>query len=287
MKNKLLVLSFIPFILSSCLSSFHYEFNNDISYSEYQERSLLDIAFPKNKKETSLIVYIHGGAWIGGNKGDAVKKFAKEYDDGYAYAALNYRYASEEYHCNDILDDVQTALVKIKDISESKNIHINKVAFFGHSAGGHLSLLYAYKMKNVCPFEIGFVSSLAGPTDLTDTNYLNNSILKDNYCTLASYMTGKDINETNFNSYSNELLKVSPISYIDKACPTIICHGDKDTVVPYSNALILKDKLGENNKTYDFFAYTGSNHDLGNSKGVEKLYQQKFKEYKKLYLKIT
>ena len=284
MKNKILPILVVPLLLTSCLSSFHYEFNNDVSYGEYQERSLLDIAFPKNKKETSLIVYIHGGAWIGGNKGDAVKRYTKEYDDGYAYAAINYRYASEEYHCNDILDDIQNALVKIKDINDSKNIHINKVAFFGHSAGGHLSLLYAYKMKDVCPFEIGFVSSLCGPTDLTDERYIKETLLSREYYTLASYMTGKDINESNFNSYTNELLEISPISYIDKACPTLICHGDKDSVVPYSNALTLKDKLEENNKTYEFFSYTGSDHDLGSSKDVEKLYQLKFKEYKSLYL---
>ena len=284
MKNKLLSVLVVPLLLTSCLSSFHYEFNNDISYEQYHERSLLDIAFPKNKKETSLIVYIHGGAWVGGSKDGFVKRFTKQYDDGYAYAAINYRYASEIYHCNDILDDIQSALLKIKDISNSKNIHINKVAFFGHSAGGHLSLLYAYKNRDVCPFDIGFVSSLCGPTDLTDERYIKETLLSSQYYTLASYMIGIDINESNFKSYTNELLEVSPISYVSKACPTIICHGDKDTVVPYANALTLKDKLEENNKTYDFFTYTGSNHDLANSKDVEKLYQQKFKEYKELYL---
>ena len=284
MKNKLLPLLVLPLMLTSCMTSFSYQFNNDISYGEYSERNLLDIAFPKKKKETSLIVYIHGGAWVSGSKDGFVKKFTEQYRDQYAYAAINYRYASEEYHCKDILDDIQSSMVKIKEVSNEKGYHINKVAFFGHSAGGHLSLLYAYKMKNVCPFEIGFVSSLAGPTDLTDENYLTNTILKDSYYALASYMTGKDINESNFDSYTDELLEISPISYIDKACPTLICHGDKDSVVPYSNALTLKDKLEENNKTYEFFSYTGSDHDLGNSKDVDNLYQQKFKEYKEKYL---
>ena len=284
MKNKLLPLLVLPLMLTSCMASFNYEFNEDISYGEYQERNLLDIAFPKNKKETSLIVYIHGGAWISGSKDKFVKSFTKKYKDQYAYAAINYRYASEEFHCDDILDDIQASMVKIKDFSKEKGYTINKVAFFGHSAGGHLSLLYAYKMKDICPFAVGFVSSLSGPTDLTDENYLTNTILKDSYYTLSSYMTGKEIDESNFKDHFDDLLEWSPISYIDKACPTIICHGDKDTVVPYGNALTLKDKLEENNKTYDFFTYTGSNHDLANSKDVEKLYQQKFKEYKSLYL---
>ncbi len=284
MKNKLLPLLVLPLMLTSCMASFIYEFNEDISYGEYQERSLLDIAFPKKKKETSLIVYIHGGAWVSGSKDGFVKKFTEQYRDQYAYAAINYRYASETFNCEDILNDIQRSMVKIKEVSNEKGYHINKVAFFGHSAGGHLSLLYAYKMKNVCPFEIGFVSSLAGPTDLTDTNYLNNSILKDSYCTLGSYMTGKNINTSNFDSYLNDLLEWSPITYIDNACPTIICHGDKDDVVPYSNALTLKDKLEASNKTYEFFTYTNSGHELGHSKKIDKLYQQKFKEYKNIYL---
>lgn len=284
MKNKILPLLVLPFVLSSCMTSFNYQFNKDISYGEYQERNLFDIAFPKKKKETSLIVYIHGGAWVAGSKDKMVKSFLKKYNDEYIYAAINYRYASEEYHCSDILDDIQNAMLKIKDFSTSKGYQINKVAFFGHSAGGHLSLLYGYKMKDVCPFDIGFVSSLSGPTDLTDERYIKETLLSSQYYTLASYMIGIDINESNFNSYTNELLAISPISYVSKACPTIICHGDKDTVVPYANALTLKDKLEENNKTYDFFTYTGSNHDLANSKDVEKLYQQKFKEYKELYL---
>ena len=284
MKSKLLPLLVLPFMLSSCMTSFNYQFNKDISYGEYHERNLLDIAFPKKKKETSLIVYIHGGAWVAGSKDRFVKHFIKQYQDEYAYAAVNYRYASEEFHCDDILDDIQSAVVKINDVSTKKGYQINKVAFFGHSAGGHLSLLYAYKMKDVCPFDIGFVSSLAGPTDLTDENYLSSPVLKDSYYTLASYMTGITIDESNFKDNKEELLKCSPITYIDKACPTIICHGDKDEVVPYSNALTLKDKLEEANKTYEFFTYTNSGHGLENSKDVDNLYQQKFKEYKEKYL---
>ena len=284
MKNRLLPLMVLPLMLSSCMASFNYRFNNNISYGEYQERNLLDIAFPKKKKVTSLIVYIHGGAWASGNKNNFVKKFTKQYNDQYAYAAINYRYASEEYHCNDILDDIQNAMVKIKEVSNKKGYYINKVAFFGHSAGGHLSLLYAYKMKDVCPFEIGFVSSLAGPTDLTDNNYLTNTILKDSYYTLSSYMTGIDINESNFEENKEALLECSPITYVKNACPTLICHGDIDEVVPFSNALKLEEELANAQITHEFFIYSESGHDLSNTKTIDDLYQKSFKEYKEKYL---
>ena len=281
MKKQLLLLLTLPLLLTSC---YRYNTNKDISYGEYGERNLLDISFP-NKKTQSLVVFIHGGGWVGGSKSNYASDFANKYKDGYVYAAINYRYASNEYHCDDILDDIQRAMLKIKDVCNDNGYTINKVAFFGHSAGGHLSLLYGYKMKDVCPFEVSFVSSLSGPTDLTDKNYITNTIIGNTYYELMTYMTGIEINEENFDSYKSELLEYSPISYVDKACPTIICHGESDTVVPLSNALTLKEKLEAKNMTHEFFLYGGgSDHALDNDKKTERQYEQKFKEYKTKYL---
>ena len=282
MKKQLFILTLLSLLLTSC---YVYKTNKDISYGEYGERNLLDIAFPNNKKTQSLLVFIHGGGWIGGSKANYAEEFAKKYDDGYVYAAINYRYASEEYHCNDILDDIQKAMLKIKDVCKGNGYTISKVAFFGHSAGGHLSLQYAYKMKDVCPFEVGFVSSLSGPTDLTDKKYITDTIIGNTYYELMTYMTGIEINESNFDSYKEELLKYSPISYINKACPTIICHGESDTVVPLSNALMLKEKLDATDIAHEFFLYGGgSGHALENDKKSERQYEQEFKEYKAKYL---
>ena len=282
MKRHLISLLTLPLLLTSC---YVYKTNKDISYGEYNERNLLDIAFPNNKNTQSLIVFIHGGGWISGSKANYAEEFAKKYNDGYVYAAINYRYASNEYHCDDILDDIQKAMIKIKDACKDNGYSINKVAFFGHSAGGHLSLLYGYKMKDTCPFKVSFVSSLSGPTDLTDKNYITNTIIGNTYYELMTYMTGIEISEANFDSYKEELLIHSPISYMDKACSTIICHGDADNVVPLSNALTLKEKLDTTDVEHEFFLYGGgSGHALDNDKKTERLYEQKFKEYKTKYL---
>ena len=280
MKKHLLLILTLPLLLTSCYS---YNTDSDISYGEYKERNLLDIAFP-NKKETSLVVFIHGGGWIGGSKANYAKEFANKYDDGYIYAAINYRYVNNEYHCDDILNDINNAMNKIKEVCDTKGYKVNKAAFFGHSAGGHLSLLYAYKMKDVCPFNVSFVSSLSGPTDLTDTNFINNTIIGNTYYELMTYMTGFEINESNFSSYKDELLKYSPINYISNACPTIICHGNIDDVVPLSNALTLKEKLDATNIEHEFFLYGGTGHALDNDKKSERQYERKFKQYKAKYL---
>lgn len=281
MKKQILPLVILPFILSSC---YFYNVKKEISYGEYGERNLLDIAFPRNKEAASLIVFIHGGGWIGGSKSNYAESYSKKYSDGYVYAAINYRYVNEEFHCNDILIDIQKAMLKIKDVCKENNYNINKVAFFGHSAGGHLSLLYAYKMRDVCPFNIGFVSSLAGPTDLSDEKYITESAIGDSYYDLAGFMTGLIIDANSFKDCKEALLEVSPINYVNQACPTIICHGDKDEIVPYSNAKTLNDKLEGAHIKHDFFTFTDSGHGLDKSEDVNKKYEEKFKEYKNNYL---
>lgn len=282
MKRFLTAITLPALLLTSC--NLNYRIENDISYAEYGERSLLDIAFPKHNKETSLIIFIHGGAWVGGSKSSWAKDWSNKYNDGYIYAAINYRYINEKYHCDDMLNDIQRATLKIKEICEDKDYHINKVAYFGQSAGAHLSLLYSYKMRDVCPFEIGFVSSMCGPTDLTDEKYISETVLGNGYYELVSYLTGITIDETNFSTSKEELLKCSPINYVNKACPTIICHGDEDEIVPYSNAESLKNKLTEANVKHDFFCYSGSGHGLDKSKEIDKEYNETFKEYKAKYL---
>lgn len=285
MKKRLLSILTLPFLVVSCSSYLiTYQTTKDISYGDYEERNLLDISFPNGKPSTSLVVFIHGGAWISGSKANYAEEFAKKYKDGYVYAAINYRYASEECHCNDILDDIQKAMLKIKDVCNENGYTINKVAFFGHSAGGHLSLLYAYKMKDVCPFAIGFVSSLSGPTDLSDEKYITDTSIGNSYYALASYMSGIHIDKANFDINKEELLNISPISYIDNACPTIISHGDIDDIVPLSNAIALKEKLDTTEAEHEFFLYKDSGHALDKDKETERLYNTKFKEYKNKYL---
>lgn len=270
-----------------------YVFKN-LSYGDH-ERQVMDLYLPeKNDGEVGLILFIHGGAWIAGDK-DGYKKALKTAcnDLGYAAAAINYRYLSENVSLHDIADDIDLALKKIKEKGSEKGININKVLLTGSSAGAHLSMFYAYSRKDTAPIAPAAVVSNCGPTDLSDDNYYYNSDLGMNselgafedIAMLFSYACGQKFTYETRAEAKEALLKVSPIYYVNSGTvPTVINHGQKDTIVPFSNAVALEGKLKANGVPYDFNAYPNSGHGLDKDKDNAKIADDLLYEYIFTYL---
>lgn len=266
----------------------------NLSYGDH-DRQIMDLYLPEdNDGEVGLILFIHGGAWIGGNK-DGYKKALKTAcnDLGYAAAAINYRYLSEKVSLHDIADDIDLALKKIKEKGEEKGININKVLLTGSSAGGHLSLFYAYSRKDTAPITPAAVVSNCGPTDLSDDNYYYNDDLGMNselgafedIATLLSMACGQKFTYETRADAKEALLKVSPIYYVNSdTVPTVINHGQKDTIVPFSNATALEEKLKANGVSYDFNVYPNSGHGLDKDEANIKIADELLYEYLFAYL---
>ncbi len=269
-------------------SSDAYVFAN-MDYGKH-ERQVLDLAIPEsNDGEVGLVLFIHGGAWIGGDKDgykDAISNCANNL--GYAAAALNYRYLSEDVDLNDIADDIDSALAAIKAKGQEKGVSINKVLLTGSSAGAHLSMFYAYSRKDTAPITPAAVCSFCGPTDLYDDNYYYGSALGDTQtvCWLMSLACGQTFAIGEKDSAKAALDKVSPITYVSESTvPTILCHGEKDSVVPYSNALSIVEKFEQYGVTYEFISYPNSDHDLGSDPDCAKRADTLLFEYAAKYLK--
>ena len=143
-----------------------YKAYENVSYGT-NERHTLDLYLPQTKKsELGLIVFIHGGSWHHGSKDSfrkRCKKFAKK---GYATATVNYRLVVQGATANDMIDDISLAMGKIKKIAAGKKINIKKVMTVGLSAGGHLSLLFAYKKVDTSPIKPVAAVAYAPPSDL-------------------------------------------------------------------------------------------------------------------------
>ena len=259
-----------------------YDVYNNVKYGEH-ERNVFDLYLPKNYKEGGLILYIHGGAWIAGSKEsyeNDMKKYAKK---GVACAAINYRYASSEVSCDDILDDIDKAVIKIKEKAKEEGIELDKMMLTGHSAGAHLSLMYAYKYQNTAVIRPVAVASFAGPTDLTDSMYYSNW---PTVYELFSYMIGKDFNESTKEDVRDELLHASPISYVNaNTVPTIIAQGEMDNIVSLNNGKTLEKVLKDNNVEYYAYYYPNSGHGLEHDRDINKQVYDKFNEFVLKYLK--
>ncbi len=239
----------------------------DMAYGTH-ERQVVDLFIPDNASgDLGLVLFIHGGAWIAGDKESYTG--GMEYGAtslGIATASVNYRYISEDVDILDILDDIDAALAEIKKKGNEVGVNINKVLLTGDSAGGHLSLLYAYARKDTAPVTPVAVVSNSGPTDLYDDNFYHNNALGDTaaICDLMSKACGQKFTYETKESAKDALYSVSPVSYVSADCvPTVINHGNADTIVPFSNALALDELLTQYGVEHVLNVYEGADHDLG------------------------
>ena len=239
----------------------------DMSYGTH-ERQVVDLFIPEGASgDLGLVLFIHGGAWIAGDKSSYESGMNYGASDlGIATASVNYRYLSEDVDLLDILDDIDAALAVIKEKGAEVGVNIDRVLLTGDSAGGHLSLLYAYARKNTAPVTPVAVISNSGPTDLYDDNFYHNNALGDEAAIsdLMSKACGQRFTYAEKAKAEAALYSVSPITYVSAdSVPTVINHGNADSIVPFSNALTLDALLTQYGVEHVLNVYNGADHDLG------------------------
>ncbi len=286
----------ISIIMSAFLSFFNligvmlgmentYKFEN-VSYGTH-ERHTLNLYIPADKESVGLVLMIHGGAWIAGDKADYAGEVERVLGMGYAVASVNYRYISEEVNLIDVTDDIQLAVAKIKELSEKRNVEINKMVLTGISAGGHLAMLYAYSRDEVSAIKPVAVLDYCGPTDLSDdAYYFDNGIGDSEYVAqILSWAGGYKHTFATREEAKEALWNVSPLKYVDAdTVPTVINHGMADDIVPFSNAVSLRDKFDSLGITYEFNAYPNSGHGLNSDEANMKKADELYSKYLETYL---
>ncbi len=262
----------------------------NIAYGE-DEQQAFDLFLPAGKeKEMPLIVLIHGGEWIRGDK-STFTQTAMDYCEqfGVAAATIGYRFLNADTTMPVLLEDIGAAIEKICKTAKENGVKITRVALRGHSAGGHLAMLYAYSCAHTCCVPVGFVCSTSGPTDLTDDNYFSPHIAlgKDKVEMLFSYAIGKNYTYETRKDFAEEIKAGSPLYLVNEnTVPTLLQHGEKDCIIPYSNAVSLDAALTHCGVTHDFVSFPNSSHGLDNDPDCTAQADALFAEYISKYLFI-
>lgn len=227
---------------------------SNISYGS-DARQNMDIYLPANRNSstTNVIILIHGGAWIEGDKNDFAGYITtlKQRLPGYAIFNINYRLAINNQNPfpaqeMDVKQAIEFIYNKTGEYAVSKNF-----ALLGASAGGHLALLQAYKYET--PVKIKVVIDFFGPTDLIGMyNASPNPLIKP----LLESVTGGTP------STHNEIyLQSSPINFISaQTPPTLILQGGMDPLVNTSQSIILRDQLQQANVLHQYVFYPMEGH---------------------------
>ena len=109
------------------------------------------------------VVVLYGGAWRGGDPTQCENVSKALASRGYTVAAIDYRHAPASPFPAQI-DDVNRALVMLRDSSQSWGIDPRRIAMLGRSSGGHLAELAAYTPND---FAIKAVIALYAPFNLS------------------------------------------------------------------------------------------------------------------------
>jgi acetyl esterase/lipase len=228
----------------------------DVSYGT-DDKQKMDVYLPAGRDtvNTKLMVLIHGGAWMQGDKADFTANIndIKKLLPGYAFANINYRLYNNLTGANKFPsqeEDVKAALSYL--LGKKAEYHFsNKVVLLGASAGAHLALLQGY--KNAGSITPKAIISYFGPTDLA---YLyNNPGLAYVPGVLAGIVGSTPA--LNAAAYASS----SPINYVTpKSAPTLLLQGDKDLLVPVAQANLLGEKLKAAGVTYELVVYPNEEH---------------------------
>jgi acetyl esterase/lipase len=203
---------------------------------------------------TKVIMLIHGGGWSSGDKADftAYVDTLKRRIPGYAIFNINYRLATATSNLfptqeNDVKAAIEFIYSKRNDYGIS-----DKFVLLGASAGGHLSLLQAYKYST--PVKIKAVVDFFGPTDLVDM-YNNPASIFAPPAALAAVIGATP--STNLTLYQQS----SPINFVTAQSPsTIILQGGVDVLVSPTQSATLNTKLQTFGVVHQYVFYPTENH---------------------------
>ncbi|MCZ6503644.1 MAG: alpha/beta hydrolase [Gammaproteobacteria bacterium] len=118
-----------------------YNITRDIYYVDetQPDRDLqsLDIYWQSEQDKLPVIIYVHGGGWLFGDKADIHRKPDYFLPRGIAVISMNYR-LRWEYRIFDQLEDVTSVIVWVKNNAETYGLDASKIILMGHAAGAHL-----------------------------------------------------------------------------------------------------------------------------------------------------
>ena len=153
------------------------------------------------------VLLLHGGGWQQGSADDFAALAPLLCHKGLLVASISYRLAPA-HRWPAALDDAEAAL----DFLRHQQVDLDRIALWGHSAGGQLALLTGL----LHPDQVRCVVALGAPTDV--------GAVTDRDVLLERVFTAAD------------LPGASALHRPEAPPPTLIVHGEADPIVPIATA---------------------------------------------------
>ena len=264
--------------------------NKGENYGLNPKKNIYDLFIPNNldkNKYNKVILLIHGGFWLFGDKSVFTSLCQNLANKGYIAASMGYTLLNNSNYNSSIfrmLDEVASAIKSIKKTLKEKGFNEQKLelAIGGASSGSHVALLYSYFYKN-SPVEIKFVINLVGPVTLNDTYFYQVKDLSKPLDSIEEESIDKALKEETIVPIKSALNNVDPVGMMnlflgykykeitkeDKRCeqlfkqfqyifpieyadknvvPTLSLYTGKDTIIGVRHYSYLKSKFVDKSK---------------------------------------
>ncbi len=232
---------------------------------------------PKAGGPKPLILYIHGGGWVGGHTrhSGALANFpatlATLASEGFVVASLEYRLASEARFPAQV-QDARAALRFLKSNAARYGIDPTRTGIWGGSAGGHLSALTALSCGDAS-LEAGVVTAPAG-SECVQSAVIWYGVF--DFAALAAGRPGGNDGAAagllgcKATCTAEEFAPASPVTYVDaKDPPFLLIHGEGDKVVPVAQSHLMEARLKDSGVKVDSIYIPGVDHSFIGSTAAE------------------
>ena len=267
----------------------------------------LDLIRGDDRTGRPVVVWIHGGALINGNREGVNGQIrAMLLRKGYAIASIDYRLAPET-KLPHIVEDVEDAFRWIRREGPDRlGIDVSRIAVMGSSAGGYLALVAGYRVDP----RPAVVVSLYGYGDLIGSWYSEPSPharhhgvnitseeayrqvgvrpIADSrersgdggafyqYCRQKG-LWPKEVSGWDPRKDAEKFYRYMPISNVSEEYPpTLLIHGTEDTDVPYAQSKMMAQLLKDHDVKHELVTVVNGEHGLsgGDPNAIDDAYER-------------
>jgi len=245
------------------------------------------VFLPAAKPPYPVVLWIHGGALIFGDRGMLPAEQRDVYlREGFAVVAIDYRLAPET-KLDAILEDVDAAQAWLKTEAPKHRLDPDRLAVVGHSAGGYLALMTGVRFHPRPQAIVGFYGygDISGPWySQPDPHYLETPAIseQDAWSRVGKIPLTEGPEDIRFDFYrytrqhglwpklvtgfdpktqSREFDRLCPVRMVTADYPpTLLIHGERDSDVPVDQSRMMAQALSAKGVEYQLRILPGRDH---------------------------
>lgn len=233
-----------------------------------EAQQVYDLYLPQGRttEDTKVLVLIHGGFWIEGDKSDMTPfvEIIQEAYPNHAIVNMNYVLAGLGTFAfpNQILD-IEKVLDQLTYLADELYIK-PEFGLIGVSAGAHLAMMYDFVYDT--EDRVKFVADIVGPTNFNDPFYSENYPI--------SMMIDMLVDQSAYPEDTHYVEELSPLNHVStRASPICMFYGDADPLVTQNDGAALENAFDQLGIDHILRVYEGGHGDNWSTTDMDEMFQ--------------